>query len=60
MVGPTKDRGVSRRRFLKAAAAGALTVGSGPMIFAPRRAEAYQAAARVHPNIDPLRVVGLT
>lgn len=29
------------------------------MIFTPRRAEAYQAGARVHPNIDPLRVVGL-
>ncbi|MHC4592078.1 MAG: hypothetical protein ACYS8L_05210 [Planctomycetota bacterium] len=48
-----------RRRFLKAAA-GALAVSAVPTIVIPRRVEAYQPGGKIHPNIGPLRVVGLT
>ena len=51
--------GMSRRRFLKAGAAGAFALGSIPTIIVPRRVEAYQAGGQVHPNISPLRVAGL-
>jgi len=50
---------MSRRSFLKVSAAGALALTSIPTIIIPRRTEAYQPGARVHPNISPLRVVGL-
>jgi hypothetical protein len=50
--------GMSRRRFLKATA-GALAVSSIPTIIVPKRVEAYQAGAKIHPNISPLRVVGV-
>lgn len=51
--------GISRRKFLKATAVGALALGAGPTIIIPRRVQAYQPGGRLHPNIDPLRVVGL-
>lgn len=51
--------GISRRRFLKATAAGALAVSALPTIIIPRRVEAYQPGARIHPNVSPLRVVGV-
>jgi hypothetical protein len=54
-----RKAGMSRRRFLKATA-GALALGAAPTIIIPRRVEAYQPGGRIHPNIDPLRVVGLT
>ena len=50
--------GVSRRDLLKRAALGALAIGAVPTIFIPRRAQAYGPAEEVHPNINPLRVVG--
>lgn len=50
---------LSRRRFLKTAAFGAVAAAAGPAIFIPRRVEAYQPGAAVHPNIDRLRVAGL-
>jgi len=53
------DRGMTRRRFLKFTAAGALAFTSVPTIIIPRRTEAYQAGGAVHPNVDPLRVVGV-
>ncbi len=50
---------MSRRRFLRTTAAGALALGAAPTIILPRRAEAFQPGAKVHPNISPLRIVGL-
>ncbi len=51
--------GMSRRRFLKATAVGALAFGAAPTVIIPRRVEAYQPGGKIHPYIDPLRVVGL-
>ncbi len=50
---------VSRRSFLKGAAVGALALSSIPTIIIPRRASAYEPGGRIHPNVNPLRVVGL-
>jgi hypothetical protein len=50
---------MSRREFLKTTAVGALALSSIPTIIIPRRTEAYPGGGRVHPNIHPLRVVGL-
>lgn len=52
-------RHISRRRFLKATAAGALAAVAVPTIIIPRRAEAFQGGARIHPEISPLRVAGV-
>jgi len=49
---------LSRRSFLKAAAAGAGAVAV-PYVFVPRVAEAFEPGQSVHPNISPLRVVGV-
>ena len=51
--------GVSRRDLLKRAALGALALSVAPTIFIPRREQVYAAAEEVHPNISPLRVVGV-
>jgi hypothetical protein len=55
-----QGKAMSRRWFLRATAAGALALGAAPAIITAPRAEAYQPGGRIHPNIDPLRVVGLT
>jgi hypothetical protein len=52
-------KGISRRGFLKVTAAGALALTSIPTIIIPRRTEAHQEGGAVHPNISPLRVVGV-
>jgi len=54
----TDRHAISRRHFLKATAAGALALSAGPTIFIPRRVEAYQPGGKIHPYINPLRVVG--
>ena len=55
----TQVDGMSRRGFLKTTIAGAAAMGL-PAVFASRRAEAaYQAGQRIHPNISPLRVIGI-
>ena len=51
--------GVSRRGFLKSTVIGAAALGLGPTILIPRRLEAYALGEPTHPNISPLRVVGL-
>ncbi len=53
-------RDMSRRRFLKTTAAGALTLSAIPTIIIPKRVEAFQPGGKVHPYISPLRVVGAT
>ncbi len=50
---------VSRREFLKGSLAGAAALGLGPIILTPRRLEAYAPGEPPHPNISPLRVVGV-
>ncbi|MFO7958300.1 MAG: DUF362 domain-containing protein [Candidatus Brocadiia bacterium] len=52
-------KGMSRRSFLGTAAAGALAFSAVPTIITPRRVEAYQPGGRIHPNVNPLRVVGV-
>jgi len=52
-------KGMSRRSFLGTAAAGALAFSTIPTIITPRRVEAYQPGGRIHPNVNPLRVVGV-
>jgi hypothetical protein len=55
----TGGKDLSRRRFLKTAAAGALAAGALPTIISPRRVEAYEPGGAIHPNLSPLRVVGI-
>jgi hypothetical protein len=50
---------VSRRHFLKTTAAGALALTSLPALTVPRKAWAYEPGGRIHPNVSPLRVVGV-
>ncbi len=54
-----KGKRVSRRDFLRLTA-GTVAAASLPTIILPKRAEAYQPGARVRPEVDPLRVVGVT
>ena len=54
-----RDGQITRRRFLKSAVVGAGALAA-PMVFGVRKAHAYQPGQSVHPNIPPLRVVGLT
>jgi hypothetical protein len=53
------SKDMSRRRFLKATAVGALAMGAVPTIIVPRRAEAFEGGAKIHPEISPLRVAGI-
>lgn len=54
-----KGSGISRRTFLKTTIAGAAAMGL-PTVFITRRAvAAYEEGQRIHPNISPLRVVGV-
>ncbi len=50
--------GISRRSFLKSAVAGAAAL-SVPYVFVPHGAVAYEPGKSIHPNISPLRVVGI-
>ena len=54
-----KETAMSRRRFL-AATASTVALTAVPTIILPKRAEAYQPGGRIHPNVNPLRVVGVT
>ncbi|MGD2174829.1 MAG: DUF362 domain-containing protein [Candidatus Brocadiaceae bacterium] len=54
-----KESRLSRRQFLRDAAAGALAASALPTIIVPRRAAAFEPGGRIHPNVDPLRVVGM-
>jgi hypothetical protein len=55
-----RDRGgFSRREFLKTSLLGAAALGLGPTIILPRRFALYAGGESTHPNISPLRVVGL-
>ena len=54
-----KSKRISRRDFLRSAAVGAAVFGVAPAVLIPRRIEAFEGGASVHPNIDCLRVVGI-
>lgn len=53
------QRRVSRRRFLRDAAVGAAAFGALPPFISSAGMQAFGAGEEVHPNISPLRVVGL-
>lgn len=55
-----QNRGMSRRQFVKVTAGGALAWSALPTIIGARHAAGYQPGGRIHPNMDPLRVVGIT
>lgn len=54
-----RQDGLSRRGFLKTTAVGALAFSAAPMFLSTRTAAAYEPGGKIHPNIDPLRVVGV-
>lgn len=55
-----RSNALTRRTFLKTSLAGATTLGTGPMIFLPRLADPVaEGGFSYHPNLDPLRVVGI-
>ncbi len=51
---------ISRRQFIKKAVAAGTTLAISPMIFVPRAKATWEKKSRVHPNVDSLRVVGIT
>lgn len=51
---------LSRRGFLKAAVVGGTALTAVPTVYVRRSAAAWARASRVHPNVNDLRVVGLT
>jgi len=54
----SKPHRITRRSFLKASLAGAGAF-SLPTVIVPREVEALEAGQQIHPNISPLRVVGI-
>jgi len=50
---------ISRRKFLTGAATSAIALSAFPTVFFPRRAEAFTGGQLIHPNVHPLRVVGV-
>ncbi len=51
---------ISRRQLLKTAAIGAVGVAAFPTIFVPKASAQFARKSIVHPNVNNLRVVGLT
>lgn len=51
--------GIGRREFLKRTAAGGVALAFGPHIWIPRPVLGAVEAATLHPNLNPLRVVGV-
>ncbi len=51
---------ISRRQFLKKAIISGTTVVVSPMIFVPKARAAWAHKTPVHPNVNNLRVVGIT
>lgn len=54
----SRHNGISRRSFLKASLVGAGAL-SLPTVLIPRSLEALEPGQSIHPNISPLRVVGI-
>ncbi|NIQ39769.1 MAG: DUF362 domain-containing protein [Proteobacteria bacterium] len=53
-------RRISRRQFIKKATISGATIATFPMIFLPRAQAVWTPRTTVHPNVDNLRVVGIT
>jgi hypothetical protein len=51
---------VSRRQFMKKAAMAGTVLAVAPMIFVPKARAAWEKKSIVHPNVNNLRVVGIT
>jgi hypothetical protein len=52
--------GISRRQFMKKAALAGTILAAGPMIFVPKARAAWEKKSIVHPQVNNLRVVGIT
>ena len=53
-------KGISRRQFIRKAALAGTTLAVAPMIFVPKARAAWERKSIVHPNVNNLRVVGVT
>ncbi len=51
---------ITRRQFMKKAVITGAALSTSPMIFIPRARAAWEPRTTVHPNIDNLRVAGIT
>jgi len=51
---------ISRRQFIKKVGLAGATLAVSPMIFVPRAKAAWERKSIVHPNVNNLRVVGIT
>ena len=51
---------ISRRTFIKSAAVVGTAFAASPMIFVPRARASYAKKTLIHPNVNNLRVVGIT
>lgn len=52
--------GISRRTFIRTTVAAGIGITAFPMIFIPKATARWAPGTTIHPNIDPLRVVGIT
>jgi hypothetical protein len=53
-------KSISRRSFLKNTAIGSAVLAASPFVFIPRARAAWAKGTAIHPNVDNLRVVGIT
>ena len=51
---------ITRRSFIKKTAVAATGISAFPMIFIPKAKAEWAKKTVVHPNVDNLRVVGIT
>jgi hypothetical protein len=52
--------GISRRQFVKKALMAGTAFAASPMIYVPKAKAAWERKSIVHPNVNNLRVVGIT
>jgi hypothetical protein len=52
--------GISRRSFIRKAAAVGVILSSGPLVFVPKARASWAKKTVIHPQVDNLRVVGIT
>ena len=53
-------RRISRRTFMKSAVVVGTAFAASPMLFVPRARASYAKKTLIHPNVNNLRVVGIT
>lgn len=59
MKGGNTDK-ITRRSFIKKTAVAATGISAFPMILIPKAKAQWQPKTIIHPNVDNLRVVGIT